>query len=241
MDLDKLLAQLVEKARAALGAQLDAIVLYGSAATGEFDTGRSDVNILLLTLNLDVPTLRNAASLLEWWLDKGHSWPLLLTREEFLASADVFPMELTDIAAARRVLFGAFDAPLPVIPPALHRAQLEHELRSKLLRLRQKAIPLLTAPKDLLRLMENSLPTFLILLRHLLLLSGHPASFNRRDNLVLASRGLGLAAEPFLRLLDTRQGLASPKDVDSVQLFESYIGRIQEMVRAADRLAEPHR
>ncbi len=236
MDIDKLLEQFSKRAQEALGGRLKHVVLYGSAATGEFDPGRSDINLLVLVDGLGFEVLQDARPLLQWWVGQGYSWPLLLSVDEFLASADVFPMEVTDIFAAHRDVYGVFTLEAPKIDAALHRAQLEHELRSKLLRLRQKAIALLDQPKELLRLMENALPTFLLLLRHLLLLGGHKPGFARRENLKLAEEKLGLEVAPFATVLDTRQGHVSPKTVDSVQLFQSYLAQVQAMVQLADRL-----
>lgn len=239
MDIEKLLQQFSTRARNAFGARLESVVVYGSAATGEFDPGRSDINLLILLDEIDMPALQNARSLLNWWLEQGYSWPLLMSTEEFLRSADVFPMEITDIFARHKTIHGDFDYPAPHIEPELHRAQLEHELRSKLLRLRQKSIPLLDQPKELLRLMENSLSTFLLLLRHTLLLAGHNPGFERRANLALAAEKFGIKPEAFLEILDTRQGRLSPKTVDSVQLFQSYLAQVQVLVHLADRLSEP--
>lgn len=239
MDQDKLLQQFSQRAVAALGPRIESIVLYGSAATGEFDPGRSDLNLLVLLGEVDAAALSAARPLLHWWLGQGYSWPLLMGVEEFLSSADVFPMELCDIFAKHQLIHGRFDFPAPQIDPRLHRAQLEHELRTKLLRLRQKAIAVYDEPKELLRLMENSLPTFLLLLRHCLLLAGQAAGFARRENLGLAEAHFGLSGEAFRTLLDTRQGLLSPRSIDSVQLFQSYLAQVQFLVHLADRLPEP--
>jgi predicted nucleotidyltransferase len=236
MEQERLLSQFCERAQKHLGAELAAVVLYGSAATGEFDEGRSDFNLLVLTRNLDVSTLRQAKPLLDWWLEKGYSWPLLMTPEEYSRAGDVFPMEITDIATAHRVLCGKFELAPIAVQRQYHRAQLEHELRSKVLRLRQKAIPLLEDGKELLRLLENSLPTFLVLLRHTLILSGHNPSFARRELLALAETHLGISISPFTELLDLRQGKTSPKSAKPVQLFESYLRETQAIVAIADRL-----
>ncbi len=239
MDIEKLLTQFAKRAQETFDSQLQCIVLYGSAATGEYDPGRSDINLLVLLQKFDFDALQDARPLLNWWLEQGASWPLILSVEEFLRSGDAFPMEITDIFAKHRTIHGSFDLEAPHVDPLLHRAQLEHELRSKLLRLRQKSIPLLDQPKELLRLMENSVPTFLLLLRHALLLAGHNPGFERRANLALAADKFGLKPEAFLEILDTRQGRLSPKTVDSVQLFQSYLAQVQVLVQLADRLSEP--
>ncbi|MDX2268812.1 MAG: hypothetical protein NW208_11950 [Bryobacter sp.] len=235
MDYQAKLTDFVERARKALGERLQAVVLYGSAATGEYDEGRSDLNLLLLASGLDLAELRSLRPLCEWWQEQGHSWPLLFTPEEYRSSADAFPMEQMDIAAAHRVLFGAFDFGPPQVTREVHRAQVEHEVRAKVLRLRQKGILLVEDSKELLRLVENSLSTFLVLLRHVLLLEGHAPPFARLELLQLAA-GLGYETEALKTVLALRRGQVSPKSIDSVQLFESYLQQVQALAARVDLL-----
>lgn len=233
-DIEKKLRELVSRARAALGERLDSIVLYGSAARGEFDSGHSDLNVLILTTALDREALRLAAPLVIWWVEAGNPQPLLFTRDEFRRSTDAFPIEIVDIQKAHRLLFGVDPISGLTVDAGQHRAQLEHEIRSKLLRLRQKAIPLLEDRKALLRLMEDSVTTFLLFVRHMLLLKGLEAPAPRRQ-LVTAAHQAGLI-EPFCfaQLIDLREGKVSPKSVDSVQLFEDYLKQIEVLVASID-------
>ena len=55
---------------------------------------------------------------------------------------------------------------------SFYRAQVEHDLRAKLLRLRQKAAGMLSDEDLLRRLLADSLSTFCVLFRHALHLSG---------------------------------------------------------------------
>ena len=87
-------------------------------------------------------------------------------------STDCFPIEFHDMQEQRRVLFGKDVIAGLAIDRSFYRAQVEHELRAKLLRLRQKGAGLLSDEKGLLRLMLDSVSTFLVLARHALLLSG---------------------------------------------------------------------
>jgi predicted nucleotidyltransferase len=236
MNHDKQIDQFLHKARAAFGPKLDAILLYGSAARGEFDPHHSDLNLLVLLHSLDRHTLATAAPLLENWLACGHPQPLFFTRAELRSATDAFPIEILDILSSHRLLHG--DSPLTglSVDPALHRAQLEHELRSKLLRLRQKAILVLAQPQPLLRLLADSAPTFLLLLRHQLLLSGENPPAQRRALLDFAHNAGLVNALPFAQLLDLREGKLSPRALDSVQLFEDYLTQIERLVHAADSL-----
>ena len=236
MQIEKKLEELVSRAKAALGEELDSILLYGSAARGEFDSGHSDLNVLVLARKLDRGVLEKVGPLMLWWLEAGHPQPLLFTRDEFRAATDAFPIEIYDIRSAHKVLFGTSPLEGLEVDALHHRAQLEHELRSKLLRLRQKAIPILKDSKAMLRLMENSVTTFLLFLRHTLLLKGLEAPVGRRELLEAGAKAGLIEGSSFSQLIDLREGKLSPKAADSVQLFEDYLKQIQSLVASVDAL-----
>jgi hypothetical protein len=109
------------------------------------------------------------------------------------------------------------------------------ELRSKLLRLRQKAADVLSNKAALLRLMIDSVPNFLVLARHALLVSGMPAGFRKRE---IARRlpDIGADAAPFETLLDLRDQSKLARDVDPEALFASYLKQIETLVGHVDAL-----
>jgi predicted nucleotidyltransferase len=236
MKYENLLRALTERVEKAFGADLCALLLYGSAARGEYDEGHSDLNVLLVVERLDTAALEKAAPILSWWRELGQPMPLLFANGELERSSDAFPIELSDLQSCHRLLAGREILGGLVVDRAYHRAQLEHELRSKLLRLRQKAVPILRDRKLLLRLMEDSVSTFLVLIRHTMLLRGLEVPVKRRELLAAAGAAQLMEARPFLRLLDLREGLASPKAVEPVQLFEDYLRQIEALVAAVDRL-----
>jgi hypothetical protein len=236
MNQDKLLTEFVSRATKSLGANLASVILYGSAARGEFDDSFSDLNILVLTNSLSSTHLAAAAPLVLWWREQGQPQPLLFTLQELASSADAFPIELYDIRSAHKLLHGQDPIPAIAIDHTYHRAQLEHEIRTNLLRLRQKAILNWSDRGSLLRLMEDSVSTFLLLLRHTMLLKGLNPPHARRELLDAAFRASLVKPDSFAQLIDLREGKLSPKAVDSVQLFEDYLIQIQALVAAVDAL-----
>src|SRR5438045_6426796 len=133
MTPDELVAQL----RAAYGADLRSVVLYGSAAAGEHIAKRSDYNVLVIVDALDGAKLAAASAAARAWADAGNPAPLTLTTSEWRGSADIFPMEYADILDRHKVLFG--DPPFHEIRVDLKdlRLQLEQEAMGKLIKLRQ--------------------------------------------------------------------------------------------------------
>jgi predicted nucleotidyltransferase len=235
--MEKKLAQLVEKMRAALGDRLVAVILYGSGASSEHHGKFSDLNVLWVTTTVTPRELADAGPVVRWWTGEGNPSPLMLSHEEVRGSTDVFPIEFHDMLEQRRVLFGEDVIKGLEIERTFYRAQVEHDLRSKLLRLRQKGAAVLSDNDALLTLMLDSVSTFCILLRHAMLIGGIGAGTKKRE--VVAHLGeIGVDPAPFEKLLDVREGRVKPKDVTPSALFESYLAQINAAVKFVDQLAK---
>src|SRR5438034_383065 len=67
---EKLLSEFVEKMRTAAGENLISVILYGSAAEGEFHPEYSDLNLLCVLRDTSFASLSKIASAVEWWRKK---------------------------------------------------------------------------------------------------------------------------------------------------------------------------
>jgi predicted nucleotidyltransferase len=233
---DRSLTELVEKTRAAFGADLVSVVLYGSAAEGDYHRNYSDFNIVCVLREITPKQLRASEPVLRWWREKGNPSPLMLSVEEVRNSTDCFPIEFHDIRAHHRILFGEDLVSGIQIGDVFYRAQVEHDLRAKLLRLRQKASGLLSDKEALRRLLVDSVGTFCVLTRHALILSGETVPVRKREVMQLAEAKLGIDARPFLTLLDLREERAKEKSVDPDPLLAVYMLEIGKVIAAVDAL-----
>ncbi len=236
MSVESDLNQLVDRLRNTYQERLVSVVLYGSAAVGDHHERFSDLNVLCVVQEVTARELRESASVFRWWRDKGNPAPLLLGQEELQRSVDCFPIEFHDIRERRRVLHGADVVQEIEVRKIFHRAQVEHELRAKLLRLRQRAASVMTERDLLLKLMAESLSTFCVLFRHALLLHGVEAQFEKRAVISQAAEKFGLEPSSFRTLLDLRERKVKAREIVPGPLFESYLKQIQVVVDAVDRL-----
>ena len=234
--MDKRLDQLVEKLKKAYGERLVSVVLYGSAAAGDHHAGFSDFNILCVLSELAPRELAASAEPFRWWREQGSPSPLLLTEHELATSADCFAIEFHDMQSHHRLLFGKNVIPALVVEDTFYRAQVEHDLRAKLLRLRQKASGVM-ADQDLLRrLLLDSVSTFCVLFRHALLLDGVEAPPQKRDVVRLAHERFDIDPAPFEKLLDVREARIKPKEMDPLAVLAAYLRAIDTVIDAVDRL-----
>jgi len=234
--MDKAVNQLVEKLRAAYGDGLVSVVLYGSAASGDHHPKFSDYNVLCVLRAITPRELRDSEEIFRWWREQGSPAPLLLSEHEVTTSTDCFAIEFLDIKQQHQLLHGKDVISGLAVDRSFYRAQVEHDLRAKLLRLRQKASGLLSDPDLLRRLLLDSISTFAVLFRHALALHGVEAPHRKREVIEAAQRQFGFDAAPFTKLLDIREERLKPRDVEPVGVLAGYMDGIGTVIDAVDRL-----
>lgn len=233
---DNLLKEFVAKLSSAAGENLVSVILYGSAADGEFHPRHSDLNLLCVLRECSFAALAKIAPAVEWWRKEKQPAPLVLTAEELRSSADVFSIEYTDIKRRYRVLYGKDALHDLVVPMQLHRFQLEYELREKLFLLRQHV---LLAEKDEGRLWEamlHSVSSFITLFRHVLIEMGHEGSMHSRDAVIELSKRLNFNASPFVELLHVRERNRDHRDLRAGRIAAQYLEAIEQVASAVDRM-----
>jgi len=235
---EKAITQLVERLQKAFGARLVSVVLYGSAATGDHHPRFSDVNVLCVLSEIAPRELAAAGEVFPWWRERGNPAPLLLTERELAASTDCFAIEFHDIQRYHRLLYGRDVVSALPLDDSFYRAQVEHDLRAKLLRLRQKACGVMHDAGLVRALLLDSVSNFCVLFRHALALHGIDAPPQKREILAVARGHFGIDTAPFEQLLDVREERLKPRDLDPAALVGPYLEGISAVVEAVDRLAK---
>jgi predicted nucleotidyltransferase len=227
--LQRMLADL----EGALGGSLLGVVLYGSAARGDFHAKTSDLNLLVVARDLEVATLEALAPALRRWAKHGHPAPRLFTPALLAESADVFPIEMLDLLHSRVVLRG--QDPLAGIEVGREnlRLQCERELRAKLMRLREGYIECHDRPRDLERLLTASYSTFVALFRGCLhLLGGEVPARNAEVVAAFCARS-GLDAEAFEAVDRLKRGESAGREPGAI--FSRYYLELTRAVGKVDR------
>ncbi|HEY3739769.1 MAG TPA: nucleotidyltransferase domain-containing protein [Bryobacteraceae bacterium] len=235
--MDQKLKELIERLKSAYGQRLISVILYGSAASGDADAEFSDMNVLCVLDRVDAKGLALSEPIFHWLKQQKASAPLLMDQRDVAVSTDCFPIEFEDMKDCRRVLYGEDVVATMTIDFSFYRARLEYELRSKLLRLRHQATPLLSNGEALVRLCADSVSTFLVLSKHALRIGGHSVSHRRREILAGLKTSLGGDFSAFEKLLDVREGKAHRDAVaDPLGLFDNYMNQIHAVTDYVDGL-----
>jgi hypothetical protein len=236
--MEKALKELVNKLEAAAGTNLKSVVLYGSAASGEFNPKHSDLNVLCVLEDVDPRALAVLSPAAAWWARKGHPAPLIFGLDELQRASDVFALEFLDIKAHHRILWGQDTFASLEIPLGLHRVQVERELRTDLLKLRQHYLAASSDNKRVLGLMTESVSSFASLFRHALLALGECAPdrlpHRKREIIGSLAKLLGFDAVAFHTVLDVREGKLTPGQVDVPSTFRAYLQGVDRVTNEVD-------
>ena len=228
----------IDDLRATHGKNLASVILYGSAAAGDFVPQQSDYNLLIALHEITPQDLRNAQATLREWSRLGHPVPVYFTVGEIASAGDVFPIEFRQMERARKVLYGADVLENLQISDEFLRHQTEYELRSKLILLRRHYIPASVSVKDLKNLMADSLSSFAALFQAVLMLYAVAPPITKRETVALTARKLGIDGKPFEKIFDIRENSSAAKldEVSAHALFADYLRQIEAVIKAVDEL-----
>lgn len=230
--LDGALDELVAQLTAATSGRYSA-VLYGSAARGDWIAGRSDVNVMLVLDDASPDALRTLTPAITTWHERGLLPPLIIARDEWLRATDVFPIEITDMRGAYRVLHG--DDPIVALEVAADdlRRALEAELRGKLVRLRQAYARFGDTPAILGGFATSSVPALLVLLRGTAALLGRAPGVAPETTVAALSAELGPDAEAIVEIAAHRRDSEWQCPAPT---FARYLGAVRRAVEIVDHI-----
>jgi hypothetical protein len=234
-DLDQTLRQFTQDVKGIYVDNLLALILYGSAASGEYVEGRSNINFLVLLTEVTPDELKKCAGRLPEWHKKGISTPLFVDPPYIRSSVDVFPMEFLDMKQRYRLLFGQdFLQGIELELEHLH-FQCEQELKGKMLKLRQLYLEKSGSEKQLAALLVKSISSFMVHFRALLHLKG--VSLPRSvDDIFASISQLGLRTEAIRRVYGLKRGDITAGPVELNALFKDYLSEIQAAANFVDKI-----
>jgi len=222
------------------GRNLVSVILYGSAAAGDYVPEGSKYNILIALEKIGPSDLRNAHACVREWVRSGNPMPVYFTVREIDDAIDVFPIEFYQMSIARKVLYGTDVLANVAVEPENLRLQAEFELRSKLIQLRRAYIPASASVDGLKQLMGESMSSFAALFSAVLVIKGVKAPATKREVLRLTAQELDLDGLPFEKVLNIRENNFSEKldERSANELFGQYMEQIENVINAVDAIGK---
>ena len=219
------------------GSDLISIILYGSAARGEYIPKKSDINFMIILSDAGINSLGKAMSLTAKWHKRNVATPLFLSKKYIESSLDTFPVEFINFKASYRLIFGEDVLKDLSFEKKYVRLQSERELKGKLLQLRENFLETEGKKKNIEALIRLSLPTFFSIFQAILFLNEkQPASDNSRL-LAFMANDTQLDTALFRKLNEIKSGEKKLSSDEAVSLMEEYIAEIRKLSLFLDKLS----
>jgi hypothetical protein len=225
--------------RGALGPEFLAAYLTGSVLTSGWSSRRSAVNLLVVARALDTEKLTALAAAVPSPSKDVRIEPLFVTRRQMEHSLDVFAIEWTEIHE-RHLLLEGEDVVGPLrVPPSALRAQLEHELRSKHLRLRHAYLLSHAAAPDLERELKSMASSFSAIFRTLLRLRGEIVPAEPAQVIARVADLYRIDVQGLLGAHLMRHAEKSWKADQVLSTYRAFLSGIDRLIEAIDELRVP--
>jgi hypothetical protein len=234
--VEQILSGFVQDVQHLFGNELVAAFLYGSGASGEHVSGRSDINVVVVLTRVTPALLRKASGKLRSWSRQGLATPMFFDPEFLRHAVEVFPIELLDMQERHRMLWGPdLVADLRIERVALRR-QCEQELRSKLLKLRQAYVESSRSPKDLETVLAAAVSGLVVLARVLLHLTRAEESGGTEAVLARVEAQFALSVAHLRKAWQLKRGEIRVTGSELDLLYQAVLGEFQRLVEVVDAL-----
>lgn len=218
------------------GEDLIAIILYGSAARGEYVYKKSDINFLVVLSEQAIKNLRSVLPFIAKWKKRNVSPPLILTPEYIQSALDSFPIEFLTMQQHYQVVYGEDVLSKLEIQPGYLRLQCEREMRGKLLSLREGYLNTNGKPAMIKQLIKASLPAFASIFSALLVLKDEDVPELKRQIFIKTADVFNLDSEVFEHIFNLENKKFKLNKEQTYDLMEQYIEQITKLTDITDKL-----
>jgi len=212
---------------------LISLVLYGSAASGEFVNQHSNLNVLVVLKNTDPDELIKASGVVKKF---SAITPLFLTEDYIASSTDVFPIEFLDMQENYFLLYGKDILKNININTDNLRFQCEQELKAKLINLRQAYLRLSNKRGELRNLLFKSFTSVLHILRNVLRLKGKKPAYLKQDILKEVTLEFQINKAVLEKILTAKNKQIKLKGSEIEELFVNFVRELEKLVGIVDKL-----
>ncbi len=218
-----------------------AILVYGSAARGEFLQGYSNINVLIVPEEITQIVLQQWSRIHKQWSREKIIAPLFLTHRDLRQSWDVFPLEFLDIKECHVLLEGRDPFSELHVNSTHLLFQCRQEVHANLLRVRQCYVEGWGRIEAIQALLPLSVTTLLPCLRGLYRLLDRPSNVKSPEVLNALKATLDVDPSVFLEVWHLKRGLSTPGKHELPKLLERYLAGLGQLVDQVDAMKHEER
>jgi predicted nucleotidyltransferase len=216
--------------------ELVSLILYGSAASGHYVKGKSDINLLVVVTQEGINRLESSFDVIKQWKKCRVAVPLVMTKAFIESSLDCYPIEFLNMKNSHILIYGENVLEQLKFKPEDLRLQIERELKGKLILLRNGYLEAGGNTRQLKQLISRSFTAFTSIFNALLYLKHESAPQKRRDTIKELAKFLSVDAEIFLKCADIKEGVDKLSGEEVADVFKKYLHEVEKICNIVDGL-----
>ena len=215
--------------------ELISVILYGSAASGEFVDRHSNLNLLIVIAYIRIENIKKAARLINKFKFRAID-PLFLSEDYIKSSCDVFPIEFLDMTENYAVLFGKDVLKDIHIDLRNLRFQCEKELKAKLITLRQSYLRFADNRSAVKYLLFRYFTSVTHILRNVIRLKGKKPPYRKSDILHQIAQDCQIEVDAFKKVLAVKNKEIKLGGSEIEPLFVKFTSELEKIVNIVDKI-----
>ncbi|MCM8796656.1 MAG: hypothetical protein NC923_02065 [Candidatus Omnitrophica bacterium] len=213
--------------------ELVSVIVYGSAASGEFVERHSNLNLLVVLKDSSIENIKKASELVARYRMLS---PLFMGETDIATSTDVFPIEFLDMRENYLLLYGKDILKDLQIDTKNLRFQCEHELKAKLISLRQMYLRTRGNKDWLHNLLLKSFTSVLYIARNLLRIKGKLPVYKKEELLDEVAAEFCIELETWKKILQARNRQIRLSGSETETLFIAFTKDLEKIAESVDKL-----
>ncbi|MFA6320591.1 MAG: hypothetical protein WCY36_01900 [Candidatus Omnitrophota bacterium] len=229
--LQKVIRSFIEDLSSLYKEDLVSVILYGSAASGEYVGVYSNVNIAVFLKDAQLKNIAKSSRLMRKYCTIS---PTFFTEKFIRSSADVFPIEFLDMKENHLVLYGPDLFKDLEIDIRNLRFQCEQELKAKIINMKKSYIET-GAASSLRNILFKFFGSALHILRNVVRLKGRTPPYKKDDIITELSVGLGIDVTNMRAIQNAKIGKTVLKNKDVENLFFEFANDLEAISEIIDK------
>jgi predicted nucleotidyltransferase len=235
-DPQEILPDIVRDLKDLFADDLISIILYGSAASDDYVSGKSDINLMIVLSEAGIERIDQALDMVAGWEKRNVATPLFLTEAYIRTSLDVFPIEYLNFQNNHKLAYGKDILQHLSFDREFLRLQCEREIKGKLLILRAGFLQSRGKGKNLQPLIADSLGALIAIFNGLLHWKGIKLPQRHHNVIEVFCKTFDMDTALFVKLLDVRGKKVKLSDSELTDLFKGYLREVRKLWKTVDVL-----
>lgn len=210
------------------------VILYGSAASGEFSNRYSNINLLVVLKDCSLNNLSKSSSLINKYRFRNIQ-PVFVSLESIKNTCDVFPIEFIDMQENHLTLIGNDVLKDFSIGQGRLKFQCEQELKSRLINIKRLYIKKYKDKRALKNVLIKLFISIIHILRNVIRWKGKNPVYLKQDFIIQISKEFPIDLSVWEKILSVRNNQLLLDETEILGLFENFVGDLEKICAGIDK------